>query len=130
MSDNPEDLGAADWQTSTLFTDLTPATEYFLFARQADHHNRYAGAIISGLASVVTLEQTTVTDVRPMPTDPEDMESFVLYIQSGHIVRPYDGSPDINLEDIQIEPKLVLRDAQGKTSNFHERIWKNLPFVS
>lgn len=118
LSDNPEDLGAADWQTSTLFTDLTPATEYFLFARQADHHNRYAGAIISGLASVVTLEQTTVTDVRPMPTDPEDMESFVLYIQSGHILRPYDGSPDINLEDIQIEPKLVLRDAQGEDIKF------------
>ncbi|MFK4896805.1 LPXTG cell wall anchor domain-containing protein [Lactococcus petauri] len=118
LSDNPEDLGAADWQTSTLFTDLTPATEYFLFARQADHHNRYAGAIISGLASVVTLEQTTVTDVRPMPTDPEDMEAFVLYIQSGHIVRPYDGSTDINLEDIQIEPKLVLRDAQGEDIEF------------
>ncbi|WP_285120805.1 LPXTG cell wall anchor domain-containing protein [Lactococcus petauri] len=118
LSNNPEDLGAADWQTSTLFTDLTPATEYFLFARQADHHNRYAGAIISGLASVVTLEQTTVTDVRPMPTDPEDMEAFVLYIQSGHIVRPYDGSTDINLEDIQIEPKLVLRDAQGEDIKF------------
>ncbi|WJE12378.1 LPXTG cell wall anchor domain-containing protein [Lactococcus petauri] len=118
LSDNPEDLDADDWQTSTLFTDLTPATEYFLFARQADHHNRYAGAIISGLASVVTLEQTTVTDVRPMPTDPEDMEAFVLYIQSGHIERPYDGSTDINLEDIQIEPKLVLRDAQGEDIEF------------
>ncbi|MGY0169301.1 LPXTG cell wall anchor domain-containing protein [Lactococcus petauri] len=60
LSNDPEDLGAADWQTSTLFTDLTPATEYFLFARQADHHNRYAGAIISGLASVVTLAEPRV----------------------------------------------------------------------
>lgn len=60
LSDNPEDLDADDWQTSTLFTDLTPATEYFLFARQADHHNRYAGAIISGLAAVVTLAEPRV----------------------------------------------------------------------
>lgn len=60
LSDNPEDLDADDWQTSTLFTDLTPATEYFLFTRQADHHNRYAGAIISGLASVVTLAEPRV----------------------------------------------------------------------
>ncbi|XHB95770.1 LPXTG cell wall anchor domain-containing protein [Lactococcus garvieae] len=57
MSDNPEHLTADDWQMSTLFTGLMPATEYFLFARQANHHNRYAGAIISGLASVVTLAE-------------------------------------------------------------------------
>lgn len=60
MSDNAADLEPGDWQTSTLFTALAPATEYFLFARQADHHNRYAGAIISGLASVVTLAEPPI----------------------------------------------------------------------
>ncbi|MEY8444172.1 LPXTG cell wall anchor domain-containing protein [Lactococcus ileimucosae] len=53
-TENPEDLDAAAWQQSTLFTDLLPGTEYFLFARQAEHHNRYEGEIIAG-ATVVTL---------------------------------------------------------------------------
>lgn len=48
---------------------MAPATEYFLFARQAEHHNRYEGAIISGLASVVTREENRLPHPTPEPDD-------------------------------------------------------------
>lgn len=72
-SENPERLMEDDWQKELLFTGLVPGTEYFLFARQADHHNRYAGEIISG-ATVLTLgEAPKIPDNgQEKPTDPEN----------------------------------------------------------
>lgn len=66
-TDNPENL---DWQTSTRFTGLLPDTEYFLFARQALHHNRYEGEI-SESATVVTLRAED-PDPIPIPTPDPD----------------------------------------------------------
>lgn len=65
-TNNPADLNAEDWQQSTTFTGLIPATEYYLFARQAEHHNRYEGEVSEGLA-VVTLGERVPTP-RPTPT--------------------------------------------------------------
>lgn len=100
MSDNPEHLTADDWQMSTLFTGLTPATEYFLFARQADHHNRYAGAIISGLASVVTLAELSY---EPAPENGAGKDN-------GNVEEETRRPGEINGADKQDQPNDYLND--------------------
>lgn len=67
-TNNPADLGAEDWQQSTTFTGLIPATEYYLFARQAEHHNRYEGEISEGLAVVTLGERVPTPRPEPVPT--------------------------------------------------------------
>lgn len=71
-TDNPEDISAEDWQQSTTFTGLLPATEYYLFARQAEHHNRFEGEISEGLAVVTLGERVTIPAPVPVPDPTPD----------------------------------------------------------
>jgi hypothetical protein len=109
-SERPEDLSDDAWQTSTLFTGLLPSTEYFLFARQADHHNRYEGEIIVG-TSVVTLEET--------PREPENGgtgEEGERPDTNGSGETNDQGNNDAS-EDNYIQPEEEIRDEEDRTES-------------
>ena len=110
-SENPERLMEDDWQKELLFTGLVPGTEYFLFARQADHHNRYAGEIISG-ATVLTLgEAPKIPDNgQEKPTDPENGGNQGEHPEGPH--QPSQPPLDDGSADGEYRP---LDDEEGRT---------------